>query len=179
MSANRRLAVAMVGAALLLGGTACQSSAPHPQGSTMKTQNTEMPNLPDDKVAAKAVVRKMLMDEAIPLLKASGLKYTDAQFDVPISYDDGDTQNGELAIDFGTCTDDDVKAMTSAISARGWQQGSISHGVNVRKGPLYLQWGKTIDGCPFEITTVNISQHLQMTDDITRVPELAAFKAQP
>ena len=102
----------------------------------------EMPDLPKDEDAAKAVVRKMLMDEAIVLLKASGLKYTAAQFDVPISFDDDNAQNGDLSIQFQPCSDGQVQAMTDAIWANGWQQGSISHGVNVRKGPLYLQWGK-------------------------------------
>jgi hypothetical protein len=179
MSAPRQLVVALIGVALLFGGTACQSSTPDPQGSTVKTQSAEMPTLPKDPDAAVAVVRKMLMDEAIVLLKASGLKYTKAQFDVPTSYDDDDTQNGDLAIVFDPCSDDQVNAMTAAIWAHGWEQGGISHGVNVHKGPLFLQWGKGIDGCLFEITTVNISQHLQITEDITRVPELAAFRAQP
>jgi hypothetical protein len=178
MSAPHRLAAAVVGLALLLGAatTACQRSTPDPQGSTMATPNSEMPALPDDPNAAKAVVRKMLMDEAIVLLKASGLKYTHAQFDVPPSTDD-DTQKGDLLIEFKGCTDTDLRAMTSAISAQGWKEGSISHGINVRKGPLYLQGGKGYGGCEFRMTTVHISQHLQITDDITRVPELAAFKA--
>jgi len=55
--------------------------------------------------------------------------------------------------------------------------GSISHGVNVRKGPRYLLWGKGSGGCDFRMTTGNISQHLRITDDIAVVPELAAFKA--
>ena len=66
----------------------------------MKTKSAQMPPLPDDKNAAKAVVRKMLMDEAIVLLKASGLKHTSTQFDVPISFDDADTQNGNLTMQF-------------------------------------------------------------------------------
>jgi len=179
MSAPRQLVVALIGVALLFGSTACQSSTPDPQGSTVKTQSAEMPTLPKDPVAAEAVVRKMLMGEAIVLLKASGLKYTRAQFDVPTSYDDDHTQNGDLAIVFDPCSNGQTQAMTDAIWANGWEQGGISHGVNVHKGPLFLQWGKGIDGCLFEITTVNISQRLHITDDITIVPELVAFKAQP
>lgn len=179
MSPPRRIAVALIGVALLPGGTACQTSKPDSHGSTMQTQKAQMPALPDDEDAAKAVVRKMLMDEAIVLLKASGLRYTGAQFDVPISFDDGDTQNGDLSIQFKQCTDADVDAMTDAILANGWEQAGVSHGVSVSKGPLFFQWGNGADGCRFEITTVNISQHLAITDDRTRVPELAAFKASP
>lgn len=69
--------------------------------------------------------------------------------------------------------------MTATIRANGWEQGGISHGVNVHKGPLRLQGGKIFAGCRFRMTTVNISQHLKITDDITRVPELADFKALP
>jgi hypothetical protein len=180
MSSTRRLLAAMVGLALLLGGgAACQSSTPGPQGSTVTTQNAEMPDLPHDPDAAEAAVRKMMIDEAIVLLKASGLKYTHVQFDVPTSFDDGDSQNGDLLIEIKGCTDADVQTMTAAIRADGWEQGGISHGVNVHKGPLRLQGGMNIDGCRFRMTTVNISQYLPGIDDITRVPELAAFKAQP
>lgn len=69
--------------------------------------------------------------------------------------------------------------MTAAIWADCWEKGSISHALNVRKGPLYLQWGSGYDGCRFEITTVNVSQHMRMADDSTTVPELAGFKARP
>ena len=143
----------------------------------MTTPNAQMPDLPKDEDAAKAIVRKMLMDEASVLLKASGLKYTAAQFDVPIAHDDDNAQNGELSIQFQPCSEEQVKVMTDAIWAHGWEKGSISHAVNVRKGPFYLQWGAGFDGCRFDMTTVNISQHMRMTDDTTRVPELAAFKA--
>lgn len=95
----------------------------------------------------------------------------------PISHDDDNAQNGNLTIQFQPCSDADVQAMADAIRAHGWQPGSITHGVNVRKGPFYLLWGNTIDGCRFKMTTVNISQHMPMTDDIEVVPELAAFKA--
>jgi hypothetical protein len=142
----------------------------------VKTQSAKMPDLPDDPVAAKAVVRKMMMDEAIVLLKASGLKYSGAQFDVPIAFDDGNTQNGYLSIQFLACSEGQVQAMTAAIWAHGWTQGSISHGVNVRKGPLYLLWCNGADGCRFDMTTVNISQEMPLTNDKSTVPELAAFK---
>lgn len=174
-----QLAAGMIALTLLIAGTGCQSQTPDPQGSTMTTRNAQMPDLPKDEDAAKAIVRKMLMDEAIVLLKASGLKYTAAQFDVPIAHDDDNAQNGELSIQFQPCSDADVQAMTDTIRAHGWRPGSISHALNVRKGPLYLQWGNTADGCRFEITTVNISQHMRMTDDTTTVPELAGFKARP
>jgi hypothetical protein len=177
MSSPRRLAIGLIAVTVLIGvaGTGCQSSPSEPQGSTVKSQ---MPDLPKDEDAAKAVVRKMLMGEAIVLLKASGLKYSAAQFDVPFSSDD-DTQKGDLLIQFQACSHGQEQAMTDAIWANGWAQGSVSHGVNVRKGPLYLQWGGGVDGCRFDMTTVNISQHLHITDDRTNVPELAAFKDQP
>src|ERR1035437_5893743 len=63
-----------------------------------------------------------------------------------ISHNDDNTQNGDPTIQFQPCSDVDVQAMTAAIWAHGWEQGSISHGVNVRKGPLYLQWGKVYGG---------------------------------
>jgi hypothetical protein len=180
MSSPPKLAVTLVGAVLLIGITGCQARAPDPEGSNVTTQSAQMPPLPKDRDAAKAVVRKMLMDEAIVLLKATGLKYTSAQFDVPISYDDGDTQNGDLLIEFTKCTDADVQSLTAAVFAHGWKQaGGISHGVNVVKGPLRLGAGKNPDGCDFRMTTVDISQRLRITDDITSVPELAAFKARP
>lgn len=69
--------------------------------------------------------------------------------------------------------------MTAAIWVHGWAQGGISHGVNVHKGPLYLQWGKGYDGCDFEITTVNIRQDMLITGDVDHVPELAAYKTAP
>lgn len=162
----------------LFGGTACQAPA-QPQGSAVKTPKTEMPALPVDPDAAEAVVRKMLMGEAIVLLKATGLKYTRAQFGVPTSFDEDNAQNGELAIEFQPCSDGQVQAMTSAIRANGWENSGVSHGINVRKGPLNLQWGKNVDGCHFQITTVNIPRYLPGIKDITSVPELAAFKAGP
>lgn len=175
MSPPPKLVAALIGAVLLVTGTGCQTDPPPDPGSTVNT--AQMPDLPDDPDAAKAVVRTMVMNEAIALLKATGLKYEAAQFRVPTSSDEDGAQNGDLLIEFAPCDDEQVQAMTAAIWANGWKQGGISHGVNVYKGPLYLQWGKTIDGCPLEITTVNISQRLRMTNDITRVPELAAFKA--
>jgi len=177
MSSPRRLAVVLVCSALLIAGTGCQAGTPQPQGSTMTTRNADMPPLPEDQDAAKAVVRKMVMNEASVLLKASGLKYTHAQFRVPPSYDEDNAQNGDLLIQFRPCSDAQVQAMTAAIWAHGWAQGGVSHGVNVHKGPLYLQWGKNIDGCDFRMTTVNIRQRLRITNDIAEVPELAAFKA--
>jgi hypothetical protein len=177
MTSPRHLAIALITVTLLITATGCQSSTPDPQRSTMTTPNADMPPLPEDQDGAKAVVRTMMMKEAIRLLKASGLKYTYAQFDVPISYDDDNAQNGDLLIQFQPCTDANTQAMTAAIWAHGWEQGSISHGVNVRKGPLFLLWGNGSDGCRFRMTTVNINQHMRMTDDIANVPELAAFKA--
>lgn len=177
MSPPRKLATALVGAALLVAGTGCQANPPATQGSTVNTDTAQMPDLPKDPDASEALVRTMLMREAIVLLKATGLKYTAAQFDVPTSYDEAGAQNGDLLIEFRSCTDEQVQAMTSAIWANGWQQAGTSHGVNVRKGALHLQWGKTIEGCPLEITTVNISQYLPGIENIKNVPELAAFKA--
>jgi hypothetical protein len=146
----------------------------------MTNRTAEMPALPQGEDAGKAFVRKMMMDQAILLLKASGLKHTYAQFDVPIASDDEDAQNGDLLIQFRPCTDQQTQAMTTAIWANGWTKGVISHGVNVRKGPLYLLWGKTAAGCELTMTTVNISQHMPMTTaDVDVVPELAAFEAHP
>jgi len=177
MTSPRHLAIALITVTLLITATGCQSSTPHPQGGTVTTSNAEMPPLPEDQDAAKAVVRTMMMKEAIVLLKASGLKYTYAQFRVPETAYTDHAQNGDLLIQFQPCTDANTQAMTAAIWAHGWEQGSISHGVHVRKGPLDIQWGNTIDGCRFRMTTVNINQHMRMTDDIANVPELAAFKA--
>jgi len=156
-------------ALLLLGATACQTSTPDPQGSTMQT----MPDLPDDPRAARAVVRKMLMEEVIPLLKASGLKYTYASFGVS-SMDEKD--RGGVGMSLDSCSDEHVQIMTKAIWAHGWKQGSISHGLHGRKGPLDIKWGNTIDGCKFDMHTDYVSQHLEITDDHS-VPELAEFKA--
>jgi hypothetical protein len=179
MTSPRKLATALITATLLITATGCTSSTPDLQGSTVTTRNAEMPPLPQDQDAAKAVVRKMMMKEAIVLLKASGLKYSYAQFRVPFApYTDNNAQNGDLLIQFQPCTDQQAQAMTAAIWANGWEQGSISHGVHVRKGPLDLHWGNDYGGCDdFRMTTVNISQHMRITDDITHVPELAAFKA--
>jgi len=177
MNAPHRLAAALIGTTLLLSGTACQSSSPQTQGSTVKPYNADMPALPEEPNAAEAAVRSMVMKEAVSLLTASGLKYTQAQFDVQTAYDDADSQNGELSIAFRPCTDQQVKAMTDAIGAQGWAQGGISHGVNVHKGPLFLQFGKSIDGCELRLNTVNISQYLPGIKDITRVPELATYEA--
>jgi len=177
MTSPRHLAIALITVTLLITATGCQSSTPDPQRSTMTTPNADMPPLPEDQDGAKAVVRTMMMKEAIVLLKASGLKYTYAQFRVPETAYTDHAQNGDLLIQFQPCTDANTQAMTAAIWANGWEQGSISHGVNVRKGPLFLLWGNGSDGCRFRMTTVNISQHMRITDDITHVPELAAFKA--
>jgi hypothetical protein len=128
MTSTRHLVAAMVGVALLLGGSAaaCQASKPD-QRSTVTTQKAEMPDLPADPDAATAVVRKMLTDETILLLKASGLKYTGAQFDVPTSFDDDNAQSGDLSLSFDKCTDDDVRAMTAAIRATaGIKAGSAT-----------------------------------------------------
>jgi hypothetical protein len=175
----RRLAGALIGSALLIAATGCQASTPPNPGSTVTNQTAEMPALPKDPAARKAFVRKMMMNEAVVLLKASGLKHTYAQFDVPIASDDEDAQNGDVLIQFRPCSDQQAQAMTTAIWANGWTKGVISHQVNVRKGPLYLQWGIGHEGCDFRMTTVNISQHMPMTADVDVVPELAAFKAHP
>jgi len=173
----RRLTGALIGSVLLIASTGCQASTPPTPGSTMTNRNAEMPALPKDADARKAFVRKMMMGEAVPLLKASGLRFTYAQFDVPIASDDDNAQNGDLLIRFRLCSDQQTQAMTAAIWANGWKKGVISHGVNVYKGPLYLLWGKGKAGCDFRMTTVNISQHMTMTADVDVVPELAAFKA--
>ena len=70
-----------------------------------------------------------------------------------------------------------MKEAIVLLKASGWAQGGVSHGVNVHKGPLYLQWGKGYSGCHFAMTTVNIRQYLPGISDVTRVPELAPFKA--
>jgi hypothetical protein len=177
MRPPRTLAATLIGAALLVTGTGCQANPPATQGSTVTTGTAQMPDLPKDPDASEALVRTMMMKEAIVLLKTAGLKYTAAQFDVPSSYDEKGAQNGDLLIEFRSCTDEQVEAMTAAIWANGWQQAGISHGVNVRKGPLFLQWGIGYGGCRFEMTTVNISQYLPGIENIKNVPELAAFKA--
>jgi len=177
MSSLRPLAAALIGSALLITGTGCQASSPQTQGSTVKPRIAQMPTLPEDPNAAEAAVRAMLMKEATALLKASGLKYTRAQFGVPTSFNEDKAQNGELAIEFEPCSDQQVQAMTAAIWANGWAQGGVSHGVNVHKGPLYLQWGKGYSGCHFAMTTVNIRQYLPGIADVTRVPELVPYKA--
>jgi len=174
---RRRLTGALIGAALLIGATGCQSSTPDPQGSTMTNRTAEMPALPQDPHSAEAAVRKMMMDEAIVLLKASGLKYTAAQFDVPTAFDDDKAQSGDVLIQFRPCSDQQTQAMTTAIWANGWKKGVISHQVNVYKGPLYLQWGQGKGGCDFRMTTVNIYHYLPGIKDIEVVPELAPFKA--
>ena len=177
MSSPQRLAAALIGAALLLGGTGCQASTPPTTGSTVTNRTAEMPPLPEDPDAAEAAVRKMMMNEVVLLLKASGLRYTYAQFDVPTAFDDDKAQSGDVLIQFRPCSDQQTQAMTAAIWANGWKEGVISHGVNVRKGPLYLLWGKGKPGCDFRMTTVNIYHYLPGTKDIEVVPELAAFKA--
>jgi hypothetical protein len=177
MSTPRQVAAALIAATLLLAGTGCTSSTPDPQGSTMNTNKAQMPDLPEDPAAAEAAVRKMMMDQAIILLKASGLKHSAAQFNVPAAFDDDKAQSGELTIQFQPCTDAQEQAMTNAIWANGWEKGSISHGVNVRKGPLYLLWGIGKRGCRFDMTTVNIDHYLPGIKDTTNVPELADYKA--
>jgi hypothetical protein len=131
-----------------------------------------MPDLPDDPHEARAVVRKMLMDEVIPLLKASGLKYTEAHFGVP---DMDGKQQGEVGMNFASCSDEQFQTMTAAIWAHGWKQGSISHAAHGRKGPLDIQWGNGHDGCIFGMSTDAGSQELESSDDHS-VPELAEFK---
>jgi hypothetical protein len=173
----RWLAGALIGSVLLVAATGCMSSTPDPQGSTMTNRTAEMPALPQDPAKAEAAVRKMMMDEAVVLLKASGLKYTSAQFHVPTAFDDDKAQSGTVLIKFKPCTDQQAQAMTTAIWANGWKKGTISHQVNVYKGPLYLQWGQGYSGCDFRMTTVNIYQYLPGIKDIELVPELAPFKA--
>ena len=177
MNAPRRLAAALIGTTLLLSGTACQSSSPQNQGSTVKPYNADMPALPKDPNAAEAAVSKMMMAEAVALLRASGLKYSAAQFDVQTAFDDEDAQSGDLLIVFRPCSVQQTQAMTDAIWAQGWAQGGVSDGVNVHKGPLYLQFGRGVDGCRFRMTTVNIKQYLPGIKDNTQVPELAAYEA--
>ncbi len=178
MSASRRLAAALIGSVLLISGTACGRSGPlSTQGNTVNSSNDQMPALPENPEAAEAVVRAMLMKEAIVLLKASGLKYTYAQFMVHSSGDDEQAQVGDLLITFRPCSDQQAQAMTAAIEADGWGDSGISHGVNVNKGPIHLLWGKGPRGGELSMTTVNISQYLPGIEDRTQVPELAAFKA--
>jgi hypothetical protein len=157
--------------------TACQVSPPQTQGSTVKPYNADLPALPKDPNAAEAAVRTMVMNEVITLLKTSGLKYAYAQFDVRTAFNDADAQSGELLVAFRPCYEQQVKAMTDAVWAHGWAQDGISHGVNVHKGPLFLQFGHGEDGYDLHMSTVNISQYLPGIEDITHVPELAAFKA--
>jgi hypothetical protein len=174
---RRWLTGTLIGSVLLIAATGCQASTPSTPGSTMTNRTSETPALPKDEGARKAFVRKMMMDQAVVLLKASGLKYTSAQFTVPYAFDDDKAQSGTVLINFQPCTDQQAQAMTTAIWANGWKKGTISHQVNVLKGPLYLQWGQGKSGCSFRMTTVNVYQHMEMTDDIEIVPELAPFKA--
>jgi hypothetical protein len=78
MSPPRTLAATLIGSALLVTGTGtgCQANPPATQGSTVNTDTAQMPDLPKDPDAAEALVRTMLMKEAIVLLKTAGLKYT-------------------------------------------------------------------------------------------------------
>jgi hypothetical protein len=178
MSAPSRLAAALIGLALLISGTACGGSPLSTRGNTVKSSNNQMPALPENPDAAEAVVRAIVMKEAIVLLKASGLKYTYAQFMVQTAFDDEHAQAGDLLIEFKPCTGQQAQAMTAAIEANGWGDSGISiHSVNVNKGPIHLLWGLGVDGGELTMTTVNISQYLPGIKDRTQVPELAAFKA--
>jgi len=114
MNPTRKLLAGVAALAVLLGGAACQASRTDQPGSTVTTNNADMPDLPKNPVAAEAAVRKLVMDEAIVLLKASGLKYTEAQFDLPTAFDDDNAQNGDLLMDFAKCTDADVQAMPTS-----------------------------------------------------------------
>jgi hypothetical protein len=86
-----------------------------------------------------------------------------------------DKDSGGVGMSFDPCSPEQVQVMTKAIWAHGWTQGSISHGLHGRKGPLDIKWGNTIDGCMFDMHTDYVSQHLEITADHS-VPELAAFK---
>jgi hypothetical protein len=68
--ALRWLTGALIGSVLLIAATGCIT--PDPQGSTMTNRTAEMPALPKDAGARKAFVRKVIMNQAVMLLKASG-----------------------------------------------------------------------------------------------------------
>lgn len=162
MLRSRRLATALLGTVVLLTSAGC----------------AEMPPLPQDPVAAEAVVRKMLLDETTMLFKASGVKFDSAEFDVRQSDERPHDSYGEIYIMLFLCTREQLDSMTDVIRSHGWLQSSSSGRVDAHKGALNLTWANDSSTlCGFRMTTMTVSQHLPDIEGIDEVPELAAFKA--
>jgi len=118
MSSPRWLAAALVGVRLLITATACQSSTPHPQGSTVKTESAQIPSLPNDRDAARAAycLRRRERPDRRPIAALRAMRRRPGG------------------------------AMTSAVWADGWKQAGVSHGVNVRKGPSFFSGARDTTG---------------------------------
>ncbi len=141
-----------------------------------------MTGLPTDETGARAEIRRRLVEQWRPLLQASGLKFVAARWGIdPAPYDDG-AVTGSLTVSFGKVEEsqrDGVQAtMTAAAQATGWGQAGVSHGMNLRKGPFFLNGGcGGIDGCNYTIETSNIKQDLANIDFVNLpVSELDQFR---
>lgn len=143
-----------------------------------------MTGLPTQKVAARAEIRRRLVEQWRPLLQASGLKFEEAAWGIDLDPYDHDAVTGSLTVSFGKADEsesewDGVQAkMTAAAQATGWGQAGVSHGMNLRKDPFFLNGGcGGFGGCIYTIKTSDIRQNLADNNFINvPVDELDQFR---
>lgn len=114
-----------------------------------------LPSTPDE---ARDALRQRLVAGWEPILADSGLRYQSAQFGVWHHSDGAGWWSADMAVSFGAVPRFDWARTEAAIRAaavkNGWTQAGVSHGLNLRNGPLHLKGGCSVDvGCVYLIAT--------------------------
>jgi len=149
-----------------------------------------MPPLPVDPHAAMVEVRRLLAEQMAPLLADSGQRWTDVRFMLTTSETDETAYQGYLFVTVsGTAGNpadgrDPPERLGTAARARGWDDGGVSHLLNVIRGPYHLR--STVrpgDEYRYELSTPPLNPRTLIegtgnlsdeTDRTEGVPELAA-----
>ncbi len=142
-------------------------------------------DLPRDPGAATQEIRRRMIDEWRSVLRSTGRQIDKATFgtsylSAPPSW------SAQMTVSFSVRDEsqwpDLESALATAVARNGWTQAGVSHGLSVRKGPLFLKGGCSVSTtCTFQVRTARL-------EDVTLAPnepgdgsvaELAEFLAHP
>ena len=146
----------------------------------------EMPPLSADPHAAMVEVRRLLVEQMAPLLADSGQQWTEVRFLLNTSEVDETAYQGYLFVTVagtaGRYTDgmDPPERLAKSARARGWDDGGISHRLNMVRGPYHLTSAvRPGNETRYEMNTppLNPRTLIEGTDVGTDgVPELEAYR---
>ena len=166
-------------------GTSSAGSAGRPRPAP-PTISEEMPPLPVDPHAAMVEVRRLLVEQMAPLLADSGQRWTEVRFLLTTSEIDETAYQGYLFVTVagtaGRYTEgiDPPERLAKAARARGWDDGGISHRLNMVRGPYHLTASFRPDNeSRYELTTPPLNPRTLIEGTAAGtdgVPELEGYR---